>query len=136
MKILNQQDRETSETGQTFQKTSISELKQTTEIDPRSLLHIAQFVRKNASGQSLYESMRITVDAFQNKLYESVQNTLKTEYWDTHCGPHDTEHTVNGENKGASPYPDGISFREMIDYLGEYDKDTNNKIWKPDVVPI
>lgn len=44
-----------------------------------SLIHIAQYV-----DDGKYTSNHIEVGVFKKKVYESVNNTLRTEYWDTH----------------------------------------------------
>lgn len=42
---------------------------------------------------SKFESMKMDIKTFQNKMYEAIQNTFKTEYWDTHCDKTKTTHT-------------------------------------------
>ena len=125
MKILNQTTRATSSS---IQRTRISDLTETTELDEKSIIHIAQ---KTPGGGENYESMKMTVGEFQKKMYQSVQNTLKTEYWDTHCDPTETTHTEDVETDINAEFPKGTSFKELIDYLGEYNSVSNNKIWQP-----
>ena len=128
MKII---DQTTRESYSSIQKTPVSELQPTSELAPDSLIHIVQSIPETGGGTNKYESMKMKICDFQNKMYESVQNTLKTEYWDTHCGEKETTHTENVETDPKSSFPKGTSFKELIDYLGEYNHVSNNKIWQP-----
>lgn len=134
MKILNQTTRESYST---ILKTPVTDLQPTSEFDDKSYLHLVQFIDDNDNVEK-YESMKIRGYDFKQKVYEAVQNTFKTEYWDTHCNhtEEDAEdnatHRDNVEEDPNSPdFPEGTSFKELIDYLGEYDQTKNNKIWQP-----
>ena len=88
MKILNQTTRDSYST---IQKTPVSSLQPTTELDEDSLIHIVQKVP--GTTPSKFESMKMDIKTFQNKMYEAIQNTFKTEYWDTHCDKTKATHT-------------------------------------------
>ena len=104
MKIINQTYRnQTQVTSEA--RTSISELPLTTELVPESLIHIVQYKDETESGKR-YESMKMEIGTFENKVYEAVQNTFHHEYWDLHG--HD-------DDGGMSPF----SFKDMLDYLGD-----------------
>ena len=66
MKILNQTTRESYSS---IQKTPVSELKPTVELDPDSLIHIVQIIRNTDSDVEKYESMKMKIGDFQNKVY-------------------------------------------------------------------
>lgn len=117
MKIINQTYREILNTEYPIQKTSISELPDTTEIRDKSYIHLVQLLNEG-SDTPKYESMKLRIDRLQNKIYEAVQNTLKTAYWDTHLDQSeggDKTHDYNGED--ASNRPAGSTFSEMLAYL-------------------
>ena len=117
MKILNQTYRDVQE--EVRNKTPVSELQFTSELIDESLLHIVQYSSEHSTSEhNAYESMKITLGDFKQKIYESVQDTFKTKYWDTHNGASDTDH------ENASEYEDikgnvvaGASFQEMVEYL-------------------
>ena len=129
MKILNQTYREVRENETPISKTYISDLSLATELDPGSLIHIVQLIPNTGiSTPPMYESMKMEIATFQNKVYEAVQNTLKTAYWDTHLGDAVDGKAVHDHAEGANR-PKGSSFREMVEYLrgkDETKKDTSD----------
>ena len=109
MKILNQTIRDAADLS--HQMTAVSELQPTSELKKESLLHIIQYLDNGGPASARrYESMRMTVEAFENKIYQAVQNTFKTAYWDTH----EKNMTTHGKNEGG---PTGTSFKDFLDYL-------------------
>lgn len=78
MKIVNQIYRDNDPTESNIQKTPISALDETFQLPEGSLIHIVT----NNNGN--YESKKMTTDWFKQRIYDSVQNTFKTKYWDTH----------------------------------------------------
>lgn len=112
MKILNQTQRDALDLS--HQMTAVSELQLTSELKKESLLHIVQYL-DDSGDQKRYESMGITVEAFENKIYQAVQNTLKTAYWDTH------EKNTDKHNRTEDPVstrPPKTSFKDFVEYLG------------------
>ena len=91
MKILNQN---ITVPNFSIEVTKVSELPTIENLYDDSLMHIVD--RGNESG-------KLTIGTFKWKIYESVQNTLKTEYIDTHV------HSDDGA--------EGWSFKEMVEYL-------------------
>lgn len=134
MKIVNRTYRDITASESTIQKTPISDLVSTTSLPDGSLMHIA--VKEGSS----YESRKITTDYFKQKIYESVQNTLKTKYWDTHefdiqsdkpSPRHDQEEDTSGNR------PDGTSFADLVRYLKNKDAtkpSTDPTKYEPDEV--
>lgn len=110
MKILNQTYRDL-EVSPTIESTMVSELPETFELKDDSVIHVADFAKVLDNGSMEYNSMKVSVKTFKQKMYESVQNTLKTGYWDTHCSPSSTEHDNDSE---VVP---GSSFKAMMEYL-------------------
>lgn len=134
MKILNREYRNIQ--NEVLNKTPISELDLTSEFDDKSYLHLVQFVEEGK-----YTSMRIRGDTFKQKVYEAVQNTFKTEYWDTHefnntelkpSDKHDQDEDENGDR------PEGTSFKALVDYLKSKDnskKPEDRNVYTPTEVP-
>ena len=116
MKILNTTYRDIRENeALSIQKTPISQLDETSDLPEGSLIHVVLF-----SGNDLYESKKMTTDAFKQKMYESVQNTLKTSYWDTHEKGL-AKHTGVEEDE-AGKRPKGTSFADLLQFLEDKDK--------------
>ena len=111
MKILNQTTRDVLENELPILKTPISELTLTSELRDESLIHLVQYVSGDYPNE-LYESMKMKVGAFKEKVYQSVQNTLHQEYWDLHSHVNDDD----GED-GSSDESRKFSFKDMLDYL-------------------
>ena len=109
MKTINQ----TKGTPISHALTTVTDLRETTELTEDSLLHIV-----HCEGGGKYESMKMTVDNFKQKIYEAVQNTFKTEYWDTHEKGSST-HGNDETEDGTVSRPVGSSFKEMLEYLDE-----------------
>ena len=109
MKIVNQTYRDVlpRETNP-IEKTPISNLAGTSELPSGSLIHIVTM-----KGNS-YESKKMTVDAFKQKIFDSVQNNFKTTYWDTH---EKNSLTHNQPEAFGPDRPEGTSFAELLDYL-------------------
>ena len=127
MKIINSTYRDTSTT---IQKTPVSQLDRITDLPEGSLIHIVTKVGNN----ELYESKSMGTDDFKQKIYESVQNTLKTAYWDTHHeageGPH-----AGLEETEADTRPKGTSFKDLLAFLKSKDDLKDNITDKPFYVP-
>ena len=66
MKILNQTTRESYSS---IQKTPVSEFQETSELDPESFIHIVQIIRGTTSATKKYESMKMEIGTFQDKMY-------------------------------------------------------------------
>jgi len=133
MKILNHTYREVSATENAILKIPVSELQPTTELNDNSFLHIAKCISPDSAAVKQYESMKITAHDFKQAVYEAVQNTFKTSYWDTHCR--------DGENKPAADhgsYDEGqsarrTSFKDLVAYLDRKDyKPTEVSETEPD----
>lgn len=60
--------------------------------------------------------MKIRGSDFKQKMYEAVQNTFKTQYWDTHCKEDKTEHSHSTEQLPIAL--SDASFKNMLGYLG------------------
>ena len=119
MKIVNKTYRDIVEGESTIQTTTVSNLASTTSLNEGALMHIVQNIGDPQHPK--YESKKITVDDFKQKIYDAVQNTFKTKYWETHelMSPeygssykHD-----RGEEENAGERPTGTSFKELLDYL-------------------
>lgn len=118
MKILNNKYRDIAGGENTIIKTPITELLSTYNLAEGSFIHVVEH-----DGQGHYESKKITVDDFKQKIYDSVQNTLKTSYWDTHelkkdktpSDKHDQGEDPNGDR------PEGTSFKDLLEYLKSKD---------------
>lgn len=108
MKILNTSYREAT-SSEYANKTPVSKLNETSELFDNSYIHIVQYIRDD-----MYESMKMSAYDFKQKVYEAVQNTFKTKYWDTHCEQVKTTHSDGVENTA-----EGASFKEFIEYLNE-----------------
>lgn len=133
MKIINKTYRDVREGESPIQKTPISELQTATDLPYGSLIHI---VKRNSEGN--YESQKMTTDTFKQKIYDAVQNTLKTRYWDTHENPTDTEH-IQPEASGFER-PEGTAFSDLVKYLQAKDalreeRGETNPIYTPEEVP-
>ena len=115
MKILNHTYRGVESTESTLLKTPISELDETTELVPKSLIHIVQY-EGDSNGSPTYQSKKMKISDFENKVYEAVQNTLKEAYFETHCVEDEETHVISHPT-GA---PTGTSFREMMDILNQF----------------
>ena len=102
MKILNSTTRDTESP---IQKTPVSDLPTITQLKDESLIHIVDFIKGNSTTK-YYQSSSMTCGTLKQKLYEAVNNTLKTGYWDTHLAKC-TSHTGNA------------TFNEILAYLLE-----------------
>jgi hypothetical protein len=125
MKIINKTYRDVGSSEYPIQKTPISELQTATDLPYGSLIHIVKKIdEKN------YESQKMTTDTFKQKIYDAVQNTLKTSYWDTHelkedktpSDKHDQGEDPNGDR------PEGTSFSDLLSFLDDKDKLTTGNI--------
>ena len=96
MKILNQTTRDTE---LPFETTPVTGLEKMDDLPPSSLMHIVRY--DDIAGG--YESRKMLVSSFQNKMYQAIQNTFKTEYIDTHA---------HGDDTSVSSFP------SMVQYLG------------------
>lgn len=133
MKIVNKTYRDVSPREAPIQKTPITGLAETSELPDGSLIHI---VTNDGAGN--FESKKMTVDAFKQKIYDSVQNTFKTKYWDTHeliVGAEAYKHN-QPEESNAGERPEGTSFKALLDYLKSKDanKTTSLPIYAPEEV--
>lgn len=113
MKILNQTYRSVESTESSFVTTKVSELSPTPELKPESLIHIVQY-SEGTSNPAKYESMKMRVQDFEAKVYEAVQNTFKTAYWDTHLDPGEDADKIHNFEENC---PEGASFKELVEYL-------------------
>lgn len=98
MKILNT----TTRNSNSQNSTTIPELKYTESLPDGSLIHIAQ---KNIDGK--FTSKKMLIEKFKDKIYESVNNTLRTAYWDTHVSNIENTHSNYG------------MFKEILEKLGD-----------------
>ena len=129
MKILNTSYRDVVATEDALQKTPVSELQLTTELIENSLIHIVQYISGDASKNTAkYESMKMRVQDFEQKIYEAVQNTFNTSYWGTHSVAWKTSHADSTETLPTALAE--ASFEKMIAYL---DSDAPSEI--PSVDP-
>lgn len=111
MKILNSPSyREVGTSETVSDKTPISKLPPTTELAEKSLIHIAQW----SDADNSWQSMKITMGDFQQKIYEAVQNTLKTTYWDTH---EEGLPSHTGDEVSSSEFPDTDKGRDMFEFV-------------------
>jgi hypothetical protein len=78
-------------------------------------MHVAVKVDENNN----YESMSISTDSFKQRIYESVLNTLKTKYWDTHEYNKQKQEPSNAHDVEEEPdsRPPGTSFSDLLKYL-------------------
>ena len=113
MKIINQTYRNVL-TDELLNKTPVSELQETKALYEQSLIHIVQHIEGTGT-ESKYESMKMTIKDFEQKIYEAVQNTFKTRYWDTH-GKNSVIH--DQDESGLPETLKDASFKEMVKYLG------------------
>ena len=96
MKILNQTTRDTE---LPFETTPVTGLEKMDDLPPSSLMHIVRYDEITGG----YDSRKMLVSSFQNKMYQAIQNTFKTEYIDTHA---------HGDDTSVSSFP------SMVQYLG------------------
>lgn len=123
MKILNTTYRDVQD--EVLNKTPVSELQPTSEAFKDSLIHIVQHITGTGTNAK-YESMRITVGDLQQKMYEAIQNTFKTKYWDTHEFNNTTHMpSAHHDQEEGSNRPANTSFKALVDYLKS--KDANKK---------
>ena len=138
MKIINKTRSDITSEESSIQKTPISALEETSALPDGSLIHIVvneTAIRGNAPS---YTSKRMLVETFKQKIYDSVQNTLKTGYWDTHESE-STKHNQS-EEKTAGERPAGTSFADLVTYLQGKDDDReadllSYPIYTPEEVP-
>ena len=83
-----------------IQKSPVSSFPETHQLKPDSLIHIVEMQMEG------YQSKKMLVKDFEEKLYSSVVNTLKAKYWDSHIPD------------AARTHKDVDSFRAILDYLG------------------
>ena len=136
MKILNRTYRDITGNEPSFQKTTITDLPETSELLTGSLMHVVVKVDENSN----YESMRISTDNFKQRVYESVLNTLRTKYWDTHEYNNQKREPSKKHDviEGPDSRPAGTSFKDLLDYLERMDekKPTSDKnVYAPEEVP-
>lgn len=130
MKILNQTYRDVLQEEYPIEKTPISDLTEATEIKDRSLIHLVQIIDEDRA-EPRYESMKVRMDRFQNKVYNAVQNTLKTAYWNTHLDPAEGGSKKHNFDESGDR-PAGSSFKEMVAYLaskGYAPEEVDEKDW-------
>jgi hypothetical protein len=137
MKIINKTRSDITSEESSIQKTPISELEETSALPDGSLIHIVvneTGIRGNAPS---YTSKKMRVETFKQKIYDSVQNTLKTGYWDTHESE-STEHDQS-EEKNIGERPEGTSFANLVKYLKAKDRlktdQSDYPIYTPQEVP-
>lgn len=136
MKIINKTYRDVGEGESPIQKTPITELSEATSLSQGSLIHIVSKIG------GTYESQRMTTDTFKQKIYDSVQNTLKTSYWDTHEDKTETEHIgYEVGNQNVDSRPKGTAFRDLVQFLKKKDELREKSgeeypIYTPDEVPM
>ena len=120
MKILNREYRDIT-SGESLLKTPVSELDETSNLFDKSLIHIIECRNENDDSPT-YDSKKMLLGDFKQKVYEAVQNTFKTSYWDTHCRdckdgvvspPANDHETVDepGESQNQT------SFKNLVSYL-------------------
>ena len=109
MKIINKTYQDVGEGESPIQKTPITELQTTTDLPYGSLIHIVKKISDDK-----YESQKMTTDTFKQKIYDAVQNTLKTSYWDTH---EKGETTHIGPEAKEFERPKGTAFYDLVSYL-------------------
>lgn len=137
MKILNRTYRDITGNEPSFQKTTITDLPETWELLENSLMHVVVKVGENDN----YESMRISTDTFKQKIYEAVQNTFKTVYWDTHEFDYEEgiQHEVHDVVERPDTRPSGTSFKDLLKYLQEKDEsksETDDTVYAPEEVDM
>ena len=131
MKIVNKTYQDVREGESTIQKTPVTNLPDATELPYGSLIHI---VTRLENGN--YESKKMTTDVFKQKIYDAVQNTFKTSYWDTHeveSKKHDQD-----EEPDSGERPNGTAFADLVKYLEAKDSlkgDSIYPIYTPTEVP-
>lgn len=96
MKILNSTTRNSD-----INTTTIPELEYATSLNDGSLIHILQ----NIDGK--FTSQKMDIEVFKNKIYESINNTLRTAYWDTHITDVNDTHETS------------YIFKNILNALGE-----------------
>ena len=114
MKIMNATPRIVG-LDEVIQKTPISDLPNTANLIDESLIHIVEYIEGQGTG-AVYDSKKMTIGQLKQKMYESVQNTLKTSYLDTHCKKDGGTHELTHEEEGC---PEGMSFKDLIAYLAD-----------------
>lgn len=103
MKILNATTRDTESP---IQITPVSELPDLRELAEQSLIHIIHHTADNK-----YESRKMEVQIFEQKVYEAVNNLFKVRYWHTQM-PVDEEGQKPNTHRNTEPY------KSIIEYLG------------------
>ena len=136
MKIVNRTYRDIIGTEPSFQKTTITDLPETAELLTGSLMHVAVKVDDGNN----YESMRISTDNFKQRVYESVMNTLRTRYWDTHEYNSQKREPSKKHDvvEGPDSRPAGTSFKDLLDYLENMDERkpaSDKNVYAPEEVP-
>ena len=114
MKIINKTYQDVRAGESPIQKTPISELQTATDLPYGSLIHIVKKI-----DEMNYESQKMTTDDFKQKMYDAVQNTLKTSYWDTH-EKGETTHVLS--EASGSERPEGTAFSDLVKYLQAKDE--------------
>lgn len=111
MKILNQT---TKDATYPFPTTSLYELPLTVEMIPESYIHIVQ---QEDGG---YSSKKMSIQTFNNKVYQSVNNTFKVDYWREHNHYRPNPETGRYDDGNSVKEEDGeeYSFIRMIEHLG------------------
>ena len=135
MKIINKTYQNVREGESTIQKTPITNLPDATELPYGSLIHVVTNL-----GNGNYESRKMTTDTFKQKIYDSIQNTFKTSYWDTHELKEDkTPSDKHDQNENPNDdRPEGTAFSDLVNYLQEKDnqkEESSQVIYAPTEVP-
>ena len=119
MKILNKTYRDVSPRETPIEKTPITGLSLSNELPEGSFIHV---VTKQGNG---FESKKMTTDAFKQKIYDLVQNTLKTRYWESHeliSKELGSSYLHNQEEAIGFERPEGTSFKALLKYLQNKDE--------------
>ena len=97
MKIINSTTRNSDLNG-----TTIPELDYTSSLNDDSLIHIVQ-----KGSDDKFTSRKMKIEVFKKKIYEAVNNTFRTEYWDTHISNIGENHSTSG------------MFKSILEKLGD-----------------
>ena len=138
MKIINKTRSDIANEESSIQKTPISDLEETSALPDGSLIHIVVNETAIRGDEPSYTSKKMLVETFKQKIYDSVQNTLKTGYWDTHEKGETTHIQYEGDD--LEERPKGTSFVDLVKYLEAKDKlregaGTIYPIYTPEEVP-
>ena len=70
--------------------TTITELDYTSSLNDDSLIHIVQ-----KGSDDKFTSRKMKIEVFKKKIYEALNNTFRTEYWDTHISNIGDDHSTS-----------------------------------------